>query len=228
MDAFAAGAILTMLADTMMPEAFAYGGKLGRPADDVRLRPRGRHRRLGARRLGAGCEVRAAWSASGTSRMEPARRRLMSVERYISSGMGMGMSRLVAARFWSSVSSDRGLLRENRVRTNWEPTCLQPATSEIVGHCAVRGLLGLTADGTRNGERKVAGMKEARIAAALLALAAIASVLATAERGNNAREERLNRVRRRASTRTLSAVHDSPRRVGAKADYARSCRREKP
>jgi ZIP family zinc transporter len=28
MDAFAAGAILTMLADTMMPEAFAYGGKL--------------------------------------------------------------------------------------------------------------------------------------------------------------------------------------------------------
>jgi ZIP family zinc transporter len=28
MNAFAAGAILTMLADTMMPEAFAYGGKL--------------------------------------------------------------------------------------------------------------------------------------------------------------------------------------------------------
>jgi ZIP family zinc transporter len=28
MDAFAAGAILTMLADTMMPEAFEYGGKL--------------------------------------------------------------------------------------------------------------------------------------------------------------------------------------------------------
>ena len=26
-DAFAAGAILTMLADTMMPEAFAYGGR---------------------------------------------------------------------------------------------------------------------------------------------------------------------------------------------------------
>ena len=26
--AFAAGAILTMLADTMMPEAFAHGGKL--------------------------------------------------------------------------------------------------------------------------------------------------------------------------------------------------------
>jgi zinc transporter, ZIP family len=28
MDAFAAGAVLTMLADTMMPEAFDYGGKL--------------------------------------------------------------------------------------------------------------------------------------------------------------------------------------------------------
>ena len=35
--AFAAGAILTMLADTMMPEAFEDGGKLGRGRHDARL-----------------------------------------------------------------------------------------------------------------------------------------------------------------------------------------------
>ena len=46
--AFAAGAILTMLADTMMPEAFEHGGKLGRGRDDARLRGRVRdpHARL--------------------------------------------------------------------------------------------------------------------------------------------------------------------------------------
>ena len=38
--AFAAGAILTMLADTMMPEAFEHGGKLVGVADDARIRGR--------------------------------------------------------------------------------------------------------------------------------------------------------------------------------------------
>ena len=37
---FAAGAILTMLADTMMPEAFEHGGKLVGVRDDARLRGR--------------------------------------------------------------------------------------------------------------------------------------------------------------------------------------------
>ena len=36
--AFAAGAILTMLANTMMPEAFDDGGKLGRGRDDAGVR----------------------------------------------------------------------------------------------------------------------------------------------------------------------------------------------
>ena len=40
--AFAGGAILTMLADTMMPEAFEHGGKLV-GVDDARLRRRARH-----------------------------------------------------------------------------------------------------------------------------------------------------------------------------------------
>ena len=38
--AFAAGAILTMLADTMMPEAFEHGGKVGRAGHRARLRAR--------------------------------------------------------------------------------------------------------------------------------------------------------------------------------------------
>ena len=37
---FAAGAILTMLANTMMPEAFEHGGKLGRGRDDAGVRGR--------------------------------------------------------------------------------------------------------------------------------------------------------------------------------------------
>ena len=35
---FAGGAILTMLADTMMPEAFEHGRQARRRRDDVRLR----------------------------------------------------------------------------------------------------------------------------------------------------------------------------------------------
>ena len=41
--AFAAGAILTMLADTMMPEAFEHGGKLVGVVDHARIRGRVHH-----------------------------------------------------------------------------------------------------------------------------------------------------------------------------------------
>ncbi len=53
---FAAGAILTMLADTMMPEAFKHGGARRRPRDDggVRARLPDRNRR-------------ARWSVTGRS-----------------------------------------------------------------------------------------------------------------------------------------------------------------
>ena len=44
--AFAGGAILTMLADTMMPEAFAHGGKLVGRLHDARVRHRLRDQRL--------------------------------------------------------------------------------------------------------------------------------------------------------------------------------------
>ena len=41
--AFAAGAILTMLADTMMPEAYEHGRQAGRGRDDARVRGRVRY-----------------------------------------------------------------------------------------------------------------------------------------------------------------------------------------
>ena len=56
--AFAGGAILTMLADTMMPEAFEHGGKLVGLADDAGLRPRLRADRAG---LGRARRQRRRW-----------------------------------------------------------------------------------------------------------------------------------------------------------------------
>ena len=40
-DAFAAGAILAMLAETMIPEAYEIGGPGGGPGDGARVRDRG-------------------------------------------------------------------------------------------------------------------------------------------------------------------------------------------
>ena len=51
--AFAAGAILTMLADTMMPEAYRARRQAGRRRDDARIRGRGSDRTRARRRVGA-------------------------------------------------------------------------------------------------------------------------------------------------------------------------------
>ena len=50
--AFAAGAMLTMLADTMMPEAFAYGGKAAGLLTTMGFRVALSDRRARERRLG--------------------------------------------------------------------------------------------------------------------------------------------------------------------------------
>jgi ZIP family zinc transporter len=73
---FAAGAILTMLADTMMPEAFRAGRQAGRARHDARLR--GRVRRVGPRVAGSdgpkATRAGALWRPSGRPQKDGAPR----------------------------------------------------------------------------------------------------------------------------------------------------------